>query len=378
MPGWHAKTRQLVKDKKLIVLGIAPEQHGDRMALFLQWKGMEDMVVMLDSYNQFFLQAVPITLLIDEAGVVRARNPKQADLKKFLEAPPVTVGSAPRAQRRNHLTFEDFPDLNAPRMGPRPDPYWDFAYGVAHRKAYDQGGVDADPEQLTRALLSWRHALKANPNNYIWRRRLQQYGPRLDKPYPFYDWVATARKELLTRGLQPHPLRTEPMGAEIAHPLRKASPAHVFLHPDPDHKLAHDDFKVVKCSTFVVPHTKTPLTSVRVLISLTPSRIQNAKWNDEAGASTVRLVPPEGWKSSKPSIVISPSAAAQSTIATATRYVEFELHRPGKAPADQATRFDFQLYYNVCYGEDRVCQFFRRDVSVDYALPAPSDPAELE
>jgi hypothetical protein len=378
VPGWHAKTKQLVKDQKLIVLGIAPEQHGDRMALFLQWKEMEDMVVMLDSYNQFFLQAVPITLLIDEAGVVRARNPKQADLKKFLAAPPATVGSAPRAQRRNHLTLEDFPDLSAPRTGPRPDPYWNFAYGVAHRKAYDQGGVDADPEQLTRALLSWRHALKANPNNYIWRRRLQQYGPRLDKPYPFYDWVATARKELLARGLQPHPLRTEPMGAEIAHPLRKEGPAHVFLHPDPDHKLAHDDIKVMKCSTFVVPHTKTPLTSVRVLISLTPSGIQQVKWNDEAGASTVRLVPPEGWMCSKPSIVISPSAVAQSLVSTATRYVEFELHRTDKAPPDQATRFDFQLYYNVCYGDDRVCQFFRRDVRVDYALPAPSDPADQE
>ena len=65
------------------------------MALFLQWKEMEDMVVRADSYNQFFLQAVSITLLIDEAGVVRARNPGQADLHKFLEAPTRHGGICP-------------------------------------------------------------------------------------------------------------------------------------------------------------------------------------------------------------------------------------------------------------------------------------------
>jgi hypothetical protein len=152
VPGWHAKIKQLVKDQKLLVLGIAPEQHGDRMALFLQWKEMEDMVVRSDFYNQFFLQAVSITLLIDGAGVIRARNPKQADLHKFLEAPPATVGSAPRTLRGKHLIFEDVPDRNGPQIGRRPVPYRDFSCGGAHRYAYDQGGVDADPEQLTRAL----------------------------------------------------------------------------------------------------------------------------------------------------------------------------------------------------------------------------------
>jgi hypothetical protein len=32
----------------------------------------------------------------------------------------------------------------------------------------------------------------------------------------------------------------------------------------------------------------------------------------------------------------------------------------------------------VRYDADRVCQFFRRDVSVDYALPTPSDPPAKE
>ena len=59
-----------------------------------------------------------------------------------------------------------------------------------------------------------------DPSNYIWRRRLQQYGPRLDKPYPFYDWIETARRELKARGIEPHPLRARLTGAEIAQPLR--------------------------------------------------------------------------------------------------------------------------------------------------------------
>ena len=87
MPGWHEKTKDLVEAGKLAVAGIAPEQHGDRMKLFLQWKEMERMDVLLDSYNLSGLKAVPYTYLIDEAGIVRARNPKQEDLQKFLAAP---------------------------------------------------------------------------------------------------------------------------------------------------------------------------------------------------------------------------------------------------------------------------------------------------
>ena len=88
MPGWHAKTREYVEDGRLLVLGIAPEQHGDRMALFLQWKEMEDMIVMVDSYNVLGLKSVPLTLLIDESGVIRHRNPSSEVLHQFLAAAP--------------------------------------------------------------------------------------------------------------------------------------------------------------------------------------------------------------------------------------------------------------------------------------------------
>lgn len=56
---------------------------------------------------------------------------------------------------------------------------------------------------------------------YIFRRRIQQYGPRLDKPYPFYDWVSEARAAVLARGETPVEPRVEPGGAELAAPLER-------------------------------------------------------------------------------------------------------------------------------------------------------------
>ena len=55
---------------------------------------------------------------------------------------------------------------------------------------------------------------------------MQQYGPRLDKPYPFYDWVETAREEIRARGETPSPLRVEPAGAEhyFGHGINSSLP----------------------------------------------------------------------------------------------------------------------------------------------------------
>ena len=76
--------------------------------------------------------------------------------------------------------------------------------------------------------------------------------------------------------------------------------------------------------------------------------------------------------------LIAPSPGTVAAAApNAPRHVVFELRRTGEVPPNQAAKFEFQLYYNVCYGEDRVCQFFRRDISVDYALtPREEDVPE--
>ena len=91
-----------------------------------------------------------------------------------------------------------------------------FRLGVAYRMRYDS--QERREGDFQTAIDEWSAALALDPNQYIWRRRVQQYGPRLDKPYPFYDWVPAARDEIVARGEQPVPLVVEPRGSEFASP----------------------------------------------------------------------------------------------------------------------------------------------------------------
>ena len=60
--------------------------------------------------------------------------------------------------------------------------------------------------------------------------RIQQYGPRLDKPYPFYDWVPTAIEEITARGETPVDLSVELVASEFAEP----SQARIIEHTASD------------------------------------------------------------------------------------------------------------------------------------------------
>ena len=65
------------------------------------------------------------------------------------------------------------------------------------------GNLDSVTSQagdFQAAVDHWGAALRLNPNQYIYRRRIQQYGPRLTKPYPFYDWIKQARSDIAARG----------------------------------------------------------------------------------------------------------------------------------------------------------------------------------
>lgn len=352
-----------------MVAGIAPEQHGDRMRLFLQWKGMEDMPVLLDSYNVLQLRAVPITILVDEAGVIVARNPNEKRLEEFLAEPAAKVGSAPRAPRPRHRGPKDLSDLPLATRE-QSDGETEFHWGVAYRKAYDLAGDKARPEHFSNAVSYWRWALLRDPSNYIWRRRLQQYGPRLDKPYPFYDWVATARKELVARGAKPHPLVCEPTGAEIAHPKKADLPDEQIQHPDPTGKLFHDNRELFTYRATLVPHTMDPTKAARVFVSLTPDEFSKAKWNDEGGLSSVWIKVPKGWEVSRTSALLKPpEGAEEDKIEVLSRHVEFDLRRSGPAPAEPPKTFTLEFFTQVCHGKEGLCQFVRRDVRVE--LPKP-------
>ena len=57
------------------MVGIIEEQHPDRAQLFMQWKQM-GWPVMVDSLNLLNVPYVPITLEIDEGGVIRFVDPR--------------------------------------------------------------------------------------------------------------------------------------------------------------------------------------------------------------------------------------------------------------------------------------------------------------
>ena len=81
MPGWHEATKELQEQGKLQMVGIIQEQHPERCKLFMQWKKM-DWTIMVDSFGLLSVSAVPITLGIDEHGVVHSL-PRRPDATKL-------------------------------------------------------------------------------------------------------------------------------------------------------------------------------------------------------------------------------------------------------------------------------------------------------
>jgi hypothetical protein len=86
VPVWHAGLEQLEKDGKVAVVAIVQEQHPDRARLFLQWKQI-GWPTLADSLDLLNLETVPLTVAIDEYGIVR-----------FSELP---MSAAKRSSRRS-------------------------------------------------------------------------------------------------------------------------------------------------------------------------------------------------------------------------------------------------------------------------------------
>ena len=351
MPGWHKKTKQLVADGKLKVLGIVQEQHPDRAVLYMQWQQM-DWPVLADPYNDLGISAVPITLLIDQHGIIRYRNPKPKDLQKFL----VTEYPNNAKQQPVKLLPKSINSLKKIIAQEPKNTAAFFRLGVAHRMRFDTD--NPEPNDFEQAMRHWQTALALNPNQYIWRRRIQQYGPRLDKPYSFYDWVTIARKDITQRGETPYPLIAEPSGAEFAIPSRstkKVVPKKT-VHPDPQGQVTRDTKNLVSSRSVVVFSTSKKKSAVRVHLTFQPS-IQTT-WTNDAGHISFHLgldtqVQIQDFK-------VPPPPKKDSS--SETRVIEFEIHPlDGKALPESISG---SAFYYVCTKSDHTCQYLRQDITI--------------
>jgi len=398
VPVWHAKTKEWVKAGRLAVVGVAQEQHPDRCRLWLQWQKIP-WPVLHDPITKTGLTAVPLLTAIDEWGVVRLTNPDldtfereflERDFPKPVSLPETGPASPPdprallaEARAKNSAdawrAYGDSVLLFGPKNGQAgaleayrhavtanpADGASHFRLGVAYRMRYDsparQGG------DFQAALDAWGAALALDPNQYIWRRRIQQYGPRLDKPYPFYDWVDEGRAAIRARGETPVALAAEPTGAETAAPLKELSPAAPVPEPDPRAKVTRDTGRFVRIETALAPGSVKPGEATRLHFVFRVNPARKAHWNNEAEPLRVWLDVPPGWETEQRLIEApNPQIATSSEV----RQMSVELRAPKFVPTGPATLSGYALY-NVCEDVNGVCLFRRQDVRVRIQVVPP-------
>lgn len=197
-----------------------------------------DMPIVYDPINALECKGVPIAVAVDEHGVVRgagvragtlereflsktfkptgAKAPSEARFSASLEALKLTA-----AETRRSSAWRDYGDALILRKGlsglaraisayskaaaldPK-DGNALFRLGVCYRMRYESSGrKDGDDKKSTDL---WRRARSLDKRQYIWRRRTEQYGPKGDRPYVFYDWMIQAISEITNRGDKLPPL----------------------------------------------------------------------------------------------------------------------------------------------------------------------------
>lgn len=384
MPVWHALTKPYQGKGFLNVVGVIQEQHPDRALLFMQWQQME-WPLLVDSLNLLGVTGAPVTVFLDEAGVIQAVNPSKDSLPSFLrkdfavnegekmpDANLADVGallltSAPGSTERGDFEFlwggnggvdrAIFAYRQALSSGEE-NAATLFRLGVAHRRRYDSDGRQAD--DFTRAVVHWSRALKLNPNQYIWRRRIQQYGPRLAKPYSFYDWIHEARKAIADRGETPVRLDVEPGGAEFASPSQLFAVAQSKANPDPNEKIHQDSARLIQIESTAVPGCVRPGEAVRVHVWLRPDKTRNAHWNNEAEELILWAEAPEGWQIDQ---AFHRYPLPSAPVSVEPRKIEFEVKTSAKTTSPLYTIRGYVLY-SICEEDKGRCLYRRQNFEV--------------
>lgn len=375
----------------------------------MQWHDM-DWPLLWDPFNLLEFPVVPVTYLLDASGKVLVVQPNLDRVDDILDR----IADEPAALREESRDVGQVPSRSIPRPDEAPiadadpetwsdhsvslalweetdrigeavdaavraveasnDPVHWFRLGVVLRMRYDsefrQTGDFAD------AVNAWSRALDADPNQYIWRRRLQQYGPRLAKPYPFYDWVPQARCDIQSRGESPIELVVEPHGAEYAQPASEIQTERAMdkdSEPDPETQVQADNRGLVDVETVVIPSAPRPGDSARIHLILTPDHARDAHWNNEAGYSELWVDPPPGgWKinNNHQHLPVGPGDVSDET-----RHLELEVTVPDTAETTE-TLNGYLLYY-VCEGAAGVCVYLRHDLEIPIPIATSESASGL-
>ncbi|HED66063.1 MAG TPA: hypothetical protein ENJ09_10980 [Planctomycetes bacterium] len=384
--------KEWVEGGELVFVGIAQEQHAARCRLFAQWKGLE-MPILWDPFNLTDSEVVPTFVAVDERGIVRSLKPsRETFAEEFLEVDFAALDAErdeeseggpsmeEAGSRDSACTFKDLhgePDVYSKLVQGRDldeaveelvaasakdpeDPRLAFRAGVALRLRTDS--PLHRPSDFQGAIDHWTRALSLRPNQYIWRRRIQQYGPRMDKPYPFYTWVENAVRDLRARGEEPVELHAALTPAELAEPHRFEPDAGdgPVVAPDPEGRIRRDDQALVSIETAVAFDTsrKQPVASVH--LTLRPNASLDAHWNHESGP------PVKVWVGTPVPKLLEVPPRSDAPTSSEPLMLTFEVEVPG----DRAEfRFPAYALYYVCEGREGTCLYRRQDFTVGIRRP---------
>ncbi len=397
MPAWNAKTREWVRQGKLVVVGIAQEQHAERCRLLAQWRQLS-WPILHDPINIMQVTGVPIEVAIDENGIVRSLRPnletlEQEFLNRTFTANDATPPEGPRAAARpdmavlrrlaeqdgSYQAWRDLGDALVLWAGPggvdeairaytqalraKPeDGIAHFRLGVCYRIRSES--QHPKPGDFQTAVDHWMTARSLQPNQYIWRRRIEQYGPRLTKPYPFYDWVPAAASEIRTRGDQPVELKVPLTGSELAGPLPgwEAGPG-VGELADPEGRIERDTQALVLAEVTVVPPKVKPGEAVRVHLTLRPNAARKARWSDEGQTPRVWFPLPPGWRAQPPLFIAAPTDRPDRA---QPQHVECDIGTP--TDASGTSRLLAYASYQIRDGGDGTCYLLRQDIPITIVI----------
>jgi hypothetical protein len=394
VPVWHELSKSWREQHDLVVLGIAQEQHPERCDLFARWQGF-DWPILWDPFNLTEARAVPNVYVLDEAGIVRSVRPSTSTFEADFLLADLGVAAAAQTSRTLRTGQPRLVECADPAGDPQETAMWDalsslvfanvdarplddvipvlrawaqarpddararFRLGVALRMRYDSASGRSGDFQA--ALDAWSAALAARPNEYIWRRRIQQYGPALDKPYPFYDWVEQALADLAERGDVVPDLSIDLTEAERALPRRGFTAVGEELEPDPDGALLRDDGDWLQVEGAVAFQTGRDEPTARVHVAFRPVPDRGVHWNNEVQPLVVWFGVgglPEGWSLDRRLVQVA--TRSDSPVSTETRRAEVELRLP---PGARGELRGYALFY-ACEDAEGLCTYLRRDFSV--------------